>query len=657
MIDVQELGVRFTDNYLFKNSSFKINPNEKYALVGSNGSGKSTLLKILAGYQQPDEGIVSIKKGTKIGYLPQDFINVKGKSVFYEVRSSMKEFVELDNQEIHFNKILDSSNSGNLEKEKAIEKLGEIHQKKELLGYYSLDAKIKKVLTGLGFKESDFERLTDEFSGGWIMRIQMAKILATENNLIMLDEPTNHLDMDTLGWVIDFLANSNSSLLIISHDKYFINKITNKTLEIFNGKINYYSGNYNKYLIFKEERDIRLRNEIEIRQKKIKQTTEFIERFRYKSTKAKQVQSRVKQLSKLGSIEIDSEEKEIKISFPEPPRSGIIALKVENLTKYYGKNKIFENLNFEIERGDKVAIVGPNGAGKSTLVKILTGKTDKTSGEISLGHNTFFSYYAQEVAEQLNPDNEIIDELIYNSENLTPYEARTILGSFLFSDDDIFKKISYLSGGEKSRVALASLLTKSSNLIILDEPTNHLDIASKKVLQQALIEFTGTLLIISHDIDFLLPITNKTFEIRNGNLKIFNGDLNYYFSKCEELKISLQEKDSKSNDVSFSNRKELKRKKAELRNEKNRKTKNLKILIENSESKIAEMENEKLNIENKLSNPLLYSNPDEIKNLQIDYNSLKEKLKSEYELWENNQLKLEEIEQYFDSLLPDDENS
>ncbi|MFA7228122.1 MAG: ABC-F family ATP-binding cassette domain-containing protein, partial [Melioribacteraceae bacterium] len=527
MIEIKNLSIQFTGENLFENVNLRIGKHDKIALVGSNGTGKSTLLKLLYGLERPESGEIYRQKGIRIGYLQQDLISSKGQTLFAEVKSSLPDLHSLDEREIE---IIDGLNSPSLSEEdraELVEELGEIHHKKEEIDFYSADSRIEKVLEGLGFRSRDFNRNTAEFSGGWQMRIQLAQILLAENDLILLDEPTNHLDLDTLTWLEDFLYNYKGSLIIVSHDRHFINGVTNKTLEVFDRQIGFFPGNYSAYLKFKDERDIQLRAQQKTQEKKIRETEKFIERFRYKSTKAKQVQSRIKQLEKLDSISIAEEEKRIELRFPEPPRSGVVPVELKDISKSYGDLQVLRNVTLLIERGDKIAIVGPNGAGKTTLAKIIGGKLKPTSGELVYGHNTIVSYYEQEVADALNPDDDLIDSLEEMNNDLSAGQLRSILGSFLFSGEDVFKKVKVLSGGEKSRVALARLLLTKSNLIILDEPTNHLDFSSKEILKRALMEFTGTLIIVSHDIDFLESITNKVIEIRDQLVKVIPGGIGY----------------------------------------------------------------------------------------------------------------------------------
>jgi len=534
MFDVTDISLQFGGKYLFKNVSFRINSGDKAALVGMNGSGKSSLLNIIYGKLQPEKGSVRKQKRISIGYLPQENVILAGKSLIDEASSALSDITELRVKE---KELIDELSNPDLLSETQkdlVNNLGEVHLRLEELDSYSANSKVEKILVGLGFEEKDFNRLTEEFSGGWQMRIALAKILISQNDLLLLDEPSNHLDLDSLEWLIGFLNVYNCALIIVSHDIHFIMETTSKTYELFNNKFSIFSGNYNSYLQYKEERDQQLIHRYELQQKKIKETKKFIERFRYKNTKARQVQSRIKHLEKLESIELPANEGKINIKFPDPPKSGKMNIELISIKKSYGSKTIFDGLDLQVNRGEKIAFVGPNGAGKSTLANILAGKLDYESGERNLGHNSLISNYTQDVADNLQPDINIIETVDEIAENKSISELRSILGAFLFYGDDVFKKVGVLSGGEKSRVALSKILLTKSNFIILDEPTNHLDISSKKVLQQALIKFSGSLILVSHDVDFLRPIVNKVIEIRKGEIKIFSGGIDYYLIKREE---------------------------------------------------------------------------------------------------------------------------
>ncbi|MGE5811258.1 MAG: ABC-F family ATP-binding cassette domain-containing protein, partial [Ignavibacteria bacterium] len=408
MIDLSNISLQFGGKYLFRDVNYKINSGDKISLVGANGSGKSSLLKIIKGEIEPEKGKINRQKRISIGYLPQENVTHRGKTLLEEAKSALSDIIYLQEKEVLITSRLSAENISDEERNDLINQLGELHHRLEELDSFGAESKVEKILSGLGFQESDFSRATEEFSGGWQMRIALSKILISQNEIILLDEPTNHLDMDSLEWLINFMKNYQNSLLIVSHDKYFINQVTNKTLEIFNGRFYSYNGNYNDYLGFKEERDRQAEAQIILQQKKIEETEKFIERFRYKATKARQVQSRIKMLKKIEVVEAPENLSEINIRFPEPPKSGIVNLELVSVSKSYGNNEIFKDLDLQISRGDKIAFVGPNGAGKTTLAKILAGITPVTKGERIPGYNTIISYYAQDIADDLNPELDII---------------------------------------------------------------------------------------------------------------------------------------------------------------------------------------------------------------------------------------------------------
>jgi ATP-binding cassette subfamily F protein 3 len=646
MIDFINLSVEFGLQKLFSNINLKINPSDKTCLVGSNGSGKTTLLKIILGIQNPSSGTLQKQGGIKIGYLPQELISFKGKSLFEQVKSSMHEIVEMEQKERELNQQLYDKQISDLNRSQILEQLGELNHQKERIEYFSADSRVEKILMGLGFEEKDFLSPVETFSGGWQMRIQLASILLGDNNLLLLDEPTNHLDIDSLEWLIEYLNDFNGALCIVSHDKHFINNVTDKTIEIFNKTVTYYKGNYNSYLNYKKERDSRIIAQFDYQQKKIKETQKFIERFRYKNTKAKQVQSRIKQLEKLDRVELPDEEKVIRINFPDPPKSSVVPIKLENISKSYGENKVFSNFNFQIERGDKIAFVGPNGAGKTTLAKIIANRVEINDGNVIRASNTDTSFFAQETTEEMDLDNSVLEEASAASENSSMMQIRSVLGSFLFNDDDMFKKVKVLSGGEKSRLALAKILLTKSNLVVLDEPTNHLDVSSKEIFQKALINYSSNLIIISHDIDFLRPIVKKVFEINKDSNYMFHGDIDYYLFKRKDKEK--EKAKSKSEIISPTNkRKDQKRIEAALRNEKYSATKDIINKIKQIENKIANAEKDKIRIENKLADSGIYKNPAELKDINSNYNIIKEELNILYERWAILSDDLEKIESRF----------
>ncbi len=644
MISVQNLSMQYGGKSLFENAGFKIEKSDKFALVGSNGAGKSTLLKILAGLEEPESGSLNYAKGIQIGYLPQEFYSLRGKSVFDEVKSALTEHNALETEEAEIHDLLEDSTLGAEEHNRLLLRFGEIQDAKEKLNFYEADSGIEKILTGLGFREADFRKPTETFSGGWQMRIHLAKILIRETDLIMLDEPTNHLDLYSLRWLVKFLESYKGAILIVSHDKYFINRITSKTMEIANKKITIFNGKFEAYLKYKAQREEELLHLKKIEEKKTKELERFIERFRYKATKSKQVQSRIKMLEKLDKVEITSKRKNIKIKFPEPPRAAAIPVKVKNLFKSYDDLNVLEDVSFEIEKDDKIAFIGLNGAGKSTLAKILAGKIDYDKGRVEVNPMTEIAYYSQEVSDNLDLEKDLLDTLMSESHDYTLPQIRTILGAFLFSDDDVFKKVKVLSGGEKSRLTMAKLLLKQSNMLILDEPTNHLDFESKAILQTALKEYRGTIILVSHDIDFMRPFVNKILEFDKKHVKYFIGGIDYYLDKInlDELRYETESKEKKE-----SNRKLQKRKAAELRQKRHKATKDLKSKITSLEAEIHLLEETVKQCENDLTKEEVYSVPEKAREVKAFYNSTKEELDKKLDYWTELNFQLEEIEKEF----------
>lgn len=647
MIDLLNISLQFGGKYLFRELNYRISAGDKISLVGANGTGKTSLLRIISNGLDPESGKVSKQNKSTIGYLPQEQVTHEGKTLLEEAYSALTDIIHLQNKETELANTLSDISLSDDERNDIINQLGEVHHRLEELDSYSSTSKVEKILLGLGFEEDDFQKLTNHFSGGWQMRIALAKILISQNDLLLMDEPTNHLDIDSLEWLIDYLNSYKGALIIVSHDKNFVRKVTNKTLEILNGKIFSFNGTYDAYVKYKEERDQLALNTYEQQQKKIKDTQKFIERFRYKSTKARQVQSRIKQLEKIDLVELPDQTSEINLKFPEPPSSGRNNIRIKNISKSYDKNKVFENVEFEVERGEKIAFVGPNGAGKTTLAKIIAGVIGVDSGERIIGHNTLISYYAQDVADNLNPDLDILETVDGIAPEKTLGQLRSLLGSFLFIGDDVFKKVFVLSGGEKSRVALCKILLTKSNFIILDEPTNHLDHSSKLILQNALINFSGSLILVSHDIDFLRPIVNKVVEIRKGKIEQYLGGIDYYLSKRQELVFATQEENIVSSKNNSFSRKDQKRIEAEMRQKKSDATKNIVSKISELEKMISKLEIEEKELEDLLANPEIYSSPEIAKEKTRRFGEVKSELEKFIFQWENLSSELADIESQF----------
>lgn len=648
MLQLDNLTLHFGDRTLFEDLSATINKGERIGLVGPNGAGKSTLLKIIAGEVNPDGGNLKMSNADTVGYLPQDGVEPDPSlTVFKEVEQVFEEILALRDRQNELQQKLDSLKTESVEHEEALEEFGTIQHKLEHADAYSLGADIERVLKGLGFDENDFDRPTTEFSGGWLMRIALAKLLLKYPTYLLLDEPTNHLDIESLQWIENFLNSYDGAVILVSHDKAFLNSITNRTLAFQHGELKDYAGNYSFYQKKYEEELELLKKRYENQQKEIKQTQEFIDRFRYKATKAKQVQSRIKQLEKMERIELEEEQSEITFQFPPPERSGLVVIKLRDVVKKYGDNVVFDGIDYEVERGDKIAVVGPNGAGKSTLIRILAGFEPVTSGKRELGHNVTTGYFAQHQAEELNPKNTALDEMHLAGSRESETRLRTILGCFLFEGDDVFKKVGVLSGGEKSRLALAKMLLNSGNFLIFDEPTNHLDMRSKNILQQALDQFEGTLMIVSHDRDFLDPLVNKTLEIQPGYIKTWLGNISYYLDKKSEEADEKESKNESSEDKKIS-RKEERRIEAEKRNALSKKLKPLKKRLEKIESEVETLEERKTEIEEMMASSGFYDDSEEVKKISLEYESIKTDLVEHMHKWEEIAGRIEFVENEFD---------
>jgi len=657
MLQLDKITLYFGDRPLFDGISATINPGERIGLVGPNGAGKSTLLKIIAGKQEADSGSVNISKSATVGYLPQDGVDPDPElTVYQEVEQAFSEILSLREKQEQLQLQLDTLNPESDEHEQTLNEFGQVQHQLENIGSYTLQADIERVLMGLGFNEKDFSRSTTEFSGGWLMRIALAKLLLRQPTYLLLDEPTNHLDIESLQWIESFLRNYDGTVIIVSHDRAFLDSVTKRTLALRRGNLDDYAGNFSFYeKKYAEEQEL-LKKQYENQQKERKQTQEFIDRFRYKATKAKQVQSRIKQLEKMEEIELDEEQSEISFSFPPPERSGQVVLKLRNLVKKYDENTVFDGIDYEIERGDKIAVVGPNGAGKSTLIRILAGIEPITDGKREVGYNVTPGYFAQHQAEELDPKNNALEEMRLAGSGENDTKLRTILGCFLFVGDDVFKKVGVLSGGEKSRVALAKMLLNSGNFLIFDEPTNHLDMQSKNILQQALQQYEGTLMIVSHDRDFLDPIVNKTLEVQPGYIKTWLGNVSYYLDKkreereAEDVKAVEQKSEKKktSDPTEGMSRKEQRRFEAEKRNTLSRKVKPLKKRLHEFENKIEDLEKRKIEIEELMADPGFYDDEDRVKEISLEYESVKAESAEKMEKWEEIAGRIEHIENSFD---------
>ena len=643
MLGINNVFVKYGDRVILDHISLSINDGDRIGLVGLNGAGKSTLLKIIAGTTSPHEGNVVRPNGSSIGFLHQDMSLPKGKTVLQETLSVLSEVQDLEaqieaiNQQIETRTDYESESYLNLFNE-----LDELNERHRVLGGKNIQVDAEKILMGLGFMPTDFDRLTDEFSGGWQMRIELTKMLLQRPDYLLLDEPTNHLDIESIIWLEQFLETYEGAVVVISHDKTFLDNVTKRTVELELGKVYDYKANYTKYLTLQQERRTLQQNAFENQQKEIARKEQLIDRFRAKANKAKMAQSLMKELDRMDKIELDVvNSNKMRLVFPPAPRSGEVVVKVENVTKTYGDKNILDKVNLEVIRGERVAFVGKNGEGKSTLSKIILGHI-AAQGKAELGYNVEVGYYAQNQAETLDPKLTVLETI----DRVAPYDMRTklrgILGSFLFSGEDVDKKVSVLSGGERARLALACMLLRPINLLVLDEPTNHLDIRSKEVLKEAIMKYDGTLIVVSHDRDFLEGLTDKVIEFNNKKLKTYLGDVKYFLKEraldtFREVSLGKAGKGEEEQPTPSEKKPKLEGKAYHQR------LKQVTKDVQNAERKINRLEEDNKKLEQSMADMSIMGTPayDE---LVSKYESNKKKLAATMEKWENAALELEELE-------------
>jgi len=645
MLSVYNLSVYFTGRYLFDSVSFLISERDRVGLVGKNGAGKTTLLRIITGEQEPEGGSISKPNGLEIGYLPQEIVTTGPGTVFEEAIRAFTPVLalkaEADKLSLEISERTDFHSEAYLQ---LINRHHEIEERYRMLGGNEMEGETEKILLGLGFRTTDFARLLSEFSGGWRMRVELAKLLLRKPGLLLLDEPTNHLDIESIQWLEEYLKSFPGAVMVVSHDRAFLDNVTNRTIEISNGRIYDFRTSYTGYVEQRESLHEQQMAAFTNQQRQLADIERFIERFRYKSTKARQVQSKMKMLEKIDRVEIDEIDKStIHFRFPPAPPSGKIVVEAENLAKFYGDYRVFSNVNFAIERNDFVALVGRNGEGKTTLAKILAENLSH-DGVCRLGHNVRLGYYAQNQADLLDPERTVFETIDEVAVGEIRTKVRNILGSFLFSGEDTEKKVKVLSGGEKSRLALARLLLSPVNLLILDEPTNHLDMTSKDILKNALLMFDGTLVVVSHDRDFLQGLTSKIFEFREGMVKQHIGDIYDFLDKrriatLDELsgagRSAMQDGVSQTvsaNKASYEKKRMLEK---EIRK--------LSSKIEKVEENINRLEAQIAEIDGMLSNPGLHTDSLSDGSVFKKYELLRSELTSEMDSWEKLHFELEEI--------------
>jgi len=528
MIQLNGAGKRYGPRILFEGLDWLVTPNERTGLVGANGTGKSTLLKVLAGLEGLDSGSVTTQKGVTLGYLPQDGLSLSGRTVFAECMTVFAGLRALEDEQEQLTRRMSELDPASPEYAQVADRFHQCESEFHARDGYTVEAQVGSVLSGLGFPQRDWKRRTEEFSGGWQMRIALAKLLLEKPNLLLLDEPTNHLDLEARNWLEEYLHDYPNAVVLVSHDRYFLDVTVRRIAELWNKRIHFYTGGFTRYEEQKTERRAQLQAAYQNQRDRIEQLEAFINRFRYQATKAKQVQSRIKELEKIERIEIPPEEKAIHFKFPQPKPSGRIVAEFKGVAKAYGDHTVFSGVDFYIERGDRVALVGVNGAGKSTMIKILAGAEPVSAGQYTLGHNAQPDYFAQDQYKELDPQARMIDDLSTVAPRASNTELRSILGCFLFSEDDVFKTIGVLSGGERNRYALARMLMQPSNFLLLDEPTNHLDMRAKDVLLTALQEFAGTLVFVSHDRYFIDKLATRVLEVEDGRVYVYPGNYEDY---------------------------------------------------------------------------------------------------------------------------------
>ena len=655
MLSVNHLDIRYGEKYLFRDTSIQVHNGNRIGLVGVNGAGKSTLLKIMAGIAATDDGVVNCSRHFTVGYLPQESSALlSDKTLYEEAESAFASLLALQEEGEILHQELQDVDPQSEEFQEMLQRQGEIQHRLDGSDIYTIRARIEKVLLGLGFKAEDMDAPAASFSGGWLMRLMLAKMLLEAPSLLLLDEPTNHLDLDSLTWVEEFLRNHRGAMVVISHDRTFLDKTTEITWEISLGRLTAYKGNYSYYIKEKDERRGIEKSSYDNQQAKIKQTMRFVERFRSKSTKAKQVQSRVKQLEKMDLIELEGDEQQIRFTFPPAPPSGRDVLQVEELSKSFQGKQVFRDVNLQLQRGDKVAVVGVNGAGKSTFLKILAGLIEQDAGVVRLGSNVKMSYFGQHQAQELSPQLSALDTMALAGEDLTVTRMRSLLGAFLFRGEEVEKKVAVLSGGEKSRLALAKMIATPANLMLLDEPTNHLDMSSQEVLQEAMAQYDGTIVVVSHNRYFVDSFVNKVMEVKAGRITMYEGDITEYLLKQAELAEERQavgaaagkagSAGSASGDSARDNKKERKKQEAEKRQERSRRAGPWLQKVKEAEEKVEVLEAEKDELEAIMADPELYKDEKAWTKTSRDYEDCKRRLARWYEHWETAQSKVEEID-------------
>ncbi len=652
MLSVNHLDIRYGEKHLFKDVSTVVYPGDRIGLVGVNGTGKSTLMKIMAGETETDDGVVHRSRHLSVAYLPQESgALLSDRSLYQEAESSFEEILALQHELEVLNQQISITAAESDEFKELLERQGEIQHHLDNNDIYTIRSRVEKVLHGLGFSTEDLQAPVSTFSGGWVMRLLLAKMLLASPSLLLLDEPTNHLDLESLTWVETFLQSHNGALVIISHDRTFLDRTTTQTWELSLGNLTTYKGNYSKYVVEKEERRHIEKAAYQNQQAQIRQTMRFVERFKAKATKARQAQSKLKQLNKIERIELAEDEHQIKFTFPPAPQSGRDVLMVGGLSKSYGDKQVFKSAELHLERGDKVAVVGVNGAGKSTLMRILAGQVEPDEGTLRFGTGVKPTYFGQHQAQELPLNYNVLETLSHAAEDMTITRMRSLLGAFLFRGEDVEKKVSVLSGGEKSRLALARMIAIPANCMLLDEPTNHLDMTSQDVLQEAMRQYDGTIIVVSHNRYFLDCFVNKVIEVKDGEVTLYEGNVSEYLYKQEQIALRESERNKNtaqelepSGESTRDNKKERRRQEAQRRQERQRRAGSWLKKRAEAEKKVEDLEEQKDELEAIMADPELYQDQQAWNQTSSDYDKCSRHLERWLDQWEEAQVKIDEID-------------